>query len=78
MSIEHSPIRSDHGVSSFGVKQRAAWSINDWCAEAGIGRVRCYAEINLGRIVAKKCGSRTLITTSPEDWLDSLPDLAEV
>lgn len=55
---------------------KAAWSINGWCDEAGIGRVRCYEEIKLGRVTAKKCGSRTLIVTSPKEWLDSLPDMA--
>ena len=55
------------------VTQRAAWTVNEWCREARIGRVRCYEEIRLGRIVAKKCGSRTLIATSPKEWIDSLP-----
>ena len=55
---------------------KAAWSINDWRAEVGISRVRCYEEIKLGRVTAKKCGSRTLIVTSPKEWLDNLPDMA--
>ena len=55
--------------------RRASWSINEWCAEAGIGRVKCYEEMKRGRIRAKKCGSRTLIVTSPKAWLASLPDM---
>jgi hypothetical protein len=54
-------------------QDRVVWSVNDWCAEAGIGRVSCYKEIKLGRIVAKKAGARTLIATSPKSWIDSLP-----
>jgi len=54
---------------------KAAWSINGWCDEAGICRVRCYQEIKIGRITAKKCGSRTLIVTSPKEWLNNLPDM---
>mgnify|MGYP007123576379 CR=1 FL=1 len=65
MSLDHSPTRD-----------KAAWSINGWCEESGIGRVRCYEEIKLGRITAKKCGSRTLISTPPKEWLESLPDMA--
>ena len=65
LSIEHSPSRD-----------KAAWSINEFCLDAGIGRVRCYEEIKLGRVTAKKCGSRTLIVTSPKEWLDSLPSIA--
>ncbi len=55
---------------------RAAWSVNEWCDEARIGRTRCYEELAGGRIKAKKCGSRTLIVTPPADWLASLPDAA--
>ena len=74
MYQEQPSTHSGHGVAPSS--SRASWSVNDWCAEAGIGRVRCYEELKIGRIKAKKCGSRTLITTSPAEWLESLPDLA--
>jgi hypothetical protein len=57
---------------------KAARSVDLFCSEAGIGRVTCYKEIKKGRIIAKKCGARTLIKTTPSEWLDSLPSLGQV
>lgn len=69
MSIEHAPSLS---------VQRAGWSVNEWCYEASIGRTRFYHEIKIGRIKAKKCGSRTIVTTTPAEWHDGLPDVEVV
>jgi len=71
MSLKHSPDGADPRESV----TRAAWSISQWCDEAGIGRVKTYAEIKQGRVRAKKCGKRTLIITPPAEWLNSLPDM---
>jgi hypothetical protein len=57
---------------------KASRSVDHFCAEAGIGRVTCYKEIKKGRIIAKKCGARTLITTTPNEWLNSLPSFGQV
>ena len=43
----------------------------------GISRSKAYEEIAAGRLIARKCGSRTLITyASAQAWLTSLPALA--
>jgi hypothetical protein len=40
----------------------------------GISRSKAYEEIAAGRLKAKKCGTRTLVTfASGAAWLDSLP-----
>ena len=56
---------------------RLAYAINDFAAAVGISRTKVYEEIAAGRLVARKCGSRTLITfASAQAWLNSLPSLA--
>jgi hypothetical protein len=43
----------------------------------GIGVTKTYQEIKTGRLVALKCGSRTIITVEEERaWLSRLPKLA--
>jgi hypothetical protein len=50
------------------------FSVNDFCQWAGIGRTAVYAEMKAGRLLAKKCGRRTIILRSEaERWLTSLP-----
>ena len=50
-------------------------SIAQFCTWAGIGRTLAYAEIKAGRLRAKKCGSRTIITwRAAKHWLDQLPN----
>jgi hypothetical protein len=51
-----------------------ALSIADVCRESGLGRTLIFAEIRAGKLVARKCGRRTLILK--EDlmkWLQTLP-----
>ena len=55
---------------------RGPWalSIAQVCRESGLGRTLIFAEIKSGRLVARKCGRRTLILK--EDllkWLSTLP-----
>lgn len=53
---------------------KAVLSVNDFCQWAGIGRTAFYAELNAGRLVARKFGRRTIVPMSEaEKWLDSLP-----
>lgn len=43
----------------------------------GIGVTKTYEEINAGRLIARKCGSRTIITVDEERaWLQSLPKIS--
>ena len=40
-----------------------------------IGKTKLYAEINSGRLKAKRSGGQTLITKEAlDDWIASLPD----
>ena len=51
-----------------------AYTIGKACAVSGIGRTRLYALIAAGRIEARSCGRRTLITAeSLRAYLESLP-----
>jgi hypothetical protein len=55
-------------------KSSQALSIADVCRESGLGRTLIFAEIRAGKLVARKCGRRTLILK--EDllkWLQTLP-----
>jgi hypothetical protein len=42
--------------------QLGSMFVPEFCAWASIGRTAAYAEIKAGRLRAKKCGSRTIIT----------------
>jgi hypothetical protein len=53
-----------------------AYTVEEFGAEAKIGRTRVYAAIKTGRLRARKYGNRTLIL--PDDgraFLESLPEL---
>jgi excisionase family DNA binding protein len=53
---------------------RRAMSIADFCTRYGVGRTTTYEEIKTGRLSARKCGSRTVITDdAAEEWLRRLP-----
>ncbi|WP_271896282.1 helix-turn-helix domain-containing protein [Candidatus Phyllobacterium onerii] len=52
----------------------AAFTVNDFCAWAGICRATLYKEMSAGKIVHRKLGRRTLILrTDAEKWLAALP-----
>ena len=64
----------DHALK--GANVRLAYPIDDLADAIGIGRTKIYAEINAGRLRAKKLGSRTLVTTAAAlAYLDTLPDV---
>ncbi|TWG35789.1 excisionase family DNA binding protein [Acidovorax delafieldii] len=49
-------------------------TVNEFCKWASIGRTKLYAEMNAGRLMAKKFGSRTLIPrTEAKKWMEQLP-----
>lgn len=51
-----------------------AFSIKEFCDRYDIGVTATYAEINAGRLIVKKRGSRTLISrTNARAWFDALP-----
>jgi hypothetical protein len=51
-----------------------AYSVTSAAAIAGVGRTFLYAEIRVGRLVARKAGRRTVVLDSDlRNWLASLP-----
>lgn len=63
-------MEQQQSVSSTG----GAFSVNDFCRWAGIGRTAAYAEMGAGQLEARKLGRRTIILRSEaERWLASLP-----
>lgn len=57
------------------IKQRFALSIPDVVQATGIGRNTIYDQINLGRLKARKVGTRTVIRVEDlQAWLDALPE----
>jgi excisionase family DNA binding protein len=43
------------------VTVRPAYTVDDFCAEFGIGKSKLYEEIRAGRLKAYKVGNRTMI-----------------
>ena len=66
MSLEHSPSKR---------AERPIYSVSGWLDEVPIGRTKFYSEVADGRIKIRKCGSRSLVETSPREYLESLPKL---
>ena len=55
-----------------------ALSIPEAVSITGIGRTSLYASIKGGKLVARKCGKRTIILQSDLiNWLNSLPASVE-
>jgi hypothetical protein len=53
-----------------------AISIKDFCRRNSIGTTTVYAEIAAGRLIARKCRTRTLIALEDEKaWRDNLPKI---
>ena len=51
-----------------------AYTIDESCAAARVGRTTLYEEIAAGRLIARKVGRRTVILRSDlESWLAQLP-----
>ncbi len=57
-------------------REKLGLTVDDLVAASGLGRTSIYAEIRDGRLVARKCGRRTIILhTDATDWLKNLPRL---
>jgi hypothetical protein len=56
------------------LREQRAFDIVIFCWRYGVGRTTAYAEIKEGRLRARKCGKRTIITEDDaEEWLRGLP-----
>ena len=54
--------------------EQLAHTIDEVCKIAKLGRSSVYEEIRSGRLIARKCGRRTIIlATDLRAWLDQLP-----
>jgi excisionase family DNA binding protein len=54
--------------------RQRAMSIAEFCRAYNVGRTTAYQEIKAGRLRARKCGKRTIITEDDaENWLNHLP-----
>ncbi len=54
--------------------EQLAHTIDEVCKVAKLGRSSIYEEIRSGRLIARKCGRRTIIlATDLHTWLDRLP-----
>ena len=54
--------------------ERAGFSIPEWGKAANLGRSTVYGLINEKRIRTVKVGRRTIILTSPKDFLESVAE----
>jgi hypothetical protein len=71
----NTPCKISEAEHRLGARQRAM-SIDQFRVRYGLGRTTTYEQINLGRLRARKCGKRTIITEDDaEDWLRSLPTI---
>jgi hypothetical protein len=51
-----------------------SYSLDDFARRNHIGLTTVYAEINAGRLIARKIGRRTVITVEDaREWRDNLP-----
>lgn len=51
-------------------------TLTEFCKRTKMGRTKAYEEIRAGRLIARKCGKRTIVTADEERrYLDSLPRL---
>lgn len=61
------------------VSLKRLFTIDEVMIVLNLGRTTIYKEINLGNLIAKKCGNRTLIPTeSINSWIEALPAKCKV
>lgn len=59
------------------INSKNAVSPREFARRNGLGLTKTYEEIKSGRLIARKCGTRTLITLDDErSWVQSLPKLS--
>lgn len=55
--------------------ERGAFSVDEFCAWARIGRSKFYQEIQQGRLRLRKIGRKSIVTVADaEPWLQNLPE----
>jgi len=65
---------SDKIERTAALKDKGAFSVEEFVEWAGIGRTLAFAEMKSGRLVARKCGRRTIIPAEEaQRWLQQLP-----
>lgn len=53
---------------------RGAFSVDEFCAWASIGRSKFYKEVAVGRLRLRKIGRKSVVTMpDAQAWLSSLP-----
>jgi excisionase family DNA binding protein len=58
-------------------QNRGAFTVDEFCGWARIGRSKFYQEVQEGRIRLRKIGRKSVITYSDAStWLSNLPDAA--
>ena len=54
--------------------ERGAFTVDEFCDWARIGRSKCYQEVQDGRLTLRKIGRKSVITLADaEAWLNNLP-----
>jgi hypothetical protein len=70
-------VKAQKKISEVEQRRRArqrAMSLSEFCEDYNVGRTKAYEEINAGRLRARKCGKRTIVTADDaEEWLRWLP-----
>lgn len=59
------------------MKEKLAYSINEFAETSSLSRSKIYKEIKSGRLKARKLGNRTIITLSDANEYFKLLPLAE-
>jgi hypothetical protein len=63
-----------HNDTSNQLSRKFALSVSEVVRASGVGRTLVFAEIKAGRLLARKCGRRTLVLIDDfQDWLQAMP-----
>ena len=52
--------------------EKVGYSIKEWCDATSIGRTKAYELLQGGRILSVKFDTRTIILTTPKEFLASI------
>jgi excisionase family DNA binding protein len=67
-------VKTNTEISVSERDRQRAMSVDQFSVRYGLGRTKIYEEIKSGRLRARKCGKRTIISEDDaEDWLRRLP-----